>query len=152
MNDAAPSQSTLPFGLVVVGATAGALVAMGHRLGSVGLPFAATAAALLRRTATSADASLVIIGVGLHVVLTLAWSALFVWLVRTRQWSVGIAALVVVVLAHAVNWLVAWRTGNGIASVLPLGDRIVFALVFAAALAIGIRFAFSPKRDAVSLD
>jgi hypothetical protein len=152
VSDDAPAPSILPLGLVVAGATTGALIAIGHRLGSVGLPFAATAAALLRRTATSADASLVTIGLGLHVVLMLAWSALFMWLVRARGWSVGIAALSVAVLAHALNWVVAWQTGNGIASVLPLGDRIVLAIVFAAALAIGIRFAFSPKRRAVSVD
>src|ERR1043165_1660255 len=102
-------------------------MAIGHRLGSVGLPFAATAAALLRRTATSADTSLVTIGLGLHVVLMLAWSAFFVWLVRARDWNIGIAALTTVALAHIASWLVAWKTGSGIASVLPLGDRIVFA-------------------------
>ena len=150
VSDDATASSSLPFGLVVAGATAGALIAIGHRLGSIGLPFAATAAALLRRTATSADASLVTIGIGLHVVLMLAWSALFAWLVRARGWSVGVAALTVVVLAHTVNSVVAWRTGNGIASVLPLGDRIVLAVVFAGALAIGIRFAFSPKRETAS--
>ena len=152
MTDDAPEPSILPLGLIVAGATTGALLAIGHRLGSVGLPFAATAAALLRRTATSADASLVTIGLGLHVVLMLAWSALFGWLVQARRWNVAMAALTIVLLAHVVNWLVAWKTGNGIASVLPLGDRIVFAVVFAASLAIGIRLAFSPGRRTVSVE
>ena len=92
------------------------------------------------------------IGIGLHVVVMLAWTALFGWLVRSRGWNVGIAALTIVLLAHVANWLIAWQTGNGIASVLPLGDRIVFAMVFAAALTIGIRFAFSPKRRTVSFE
>jgi hypothetical protein len=152
VNERAASPSSLPLGLVVAAATTGALIAIGRRLGSVGLPFAATAAALLRRTATSSDPALVTLGVGLHIVLTLAWSALFAWLVRARRWSVATASLVVVVVAHTINWLVAWRTGNGLASVLPLGDRIIFAVVFAAALAIGIRFAFSPRREAATFD
>ena len=55
--------------------------------------------------------------------------------------------------AGAGPWeIVAWRTGNGLASVLPLGDRIVFAVVFAAALAIGIRFALPSRREAASFD
>jgi hypothetical protein len=144
--------SSAPLGLVVAAATTGALIAIGHRLGAVGLPFAAIAAALLRRTATIADPELVTLGFGLHLVMTLAWSALFAWLVRSRQWSVGIAAMVIAVLAHIANWIVAWRTGNGLASVLPLGDRIVFAVVFAAALAIGIRFALPSRREAASFD
>jgi hypothetical protein len=150
VNERASSPPSVAFGLIVAAATTGALIAIGHRLGSVGLPFAAIASVLLRRTPTSSDPSLVTIGVGLHVVLTLAWSALFAWLVRARYWAPGIAAAGVAVLAHAVSWLTAWSTGKGVASVLPLGDRIVLAVVFAAALAIGIRFAFSPKREAAT--
>jgi hypothetical protein len=144
------SPSSLPLGLVVAGATTGALVAIGHRLGSVGLPFAGIAASLLRRTATSADLELVTIGVGLHVVLMLCWTALFVWFVEERRWRPGVAAIVVAVLAHGASWVVAWATGNGLASQLPLGDRIVLALVLAASLTIGIRFAFSLKREAAT--
>jgi len=150
VNDHAPSPSSLPLGLVVAGATTGALIAIGHRLGSIGLPFAAIAASLLRRTATSADPELVTIGVGLHIVVTLCWSALFVWLVRDRVWRRGVAAIVVAGIAHVVSWIVAWTTGNGIASQLPLGDRIVLAVVLAASLAIGIRFAFSGEQESAT--
>ena len=147
VNDQAPSSSSLPLGLVVAGATTGALVAIGHRLGSIGLPFAAIAASLLRRTATSADVELVTIGLGLHIVVTLCWSALFVWLVRERAWKPAVAAIIVAIFAHVTAWVVAWATGNGLASQLPLGDRIVLAVVLAGSLTIGIRFAFSTKRE-----
>jgi hypothetical protein len=140
-------KSLLSLGLVAVAATIGALVGIGHRLGSVALPFAATAAALLRRTATSSDAQLVAIGLVLHVVLTFLWAAVFVWLVRGRGWKASVAAIVVALGVHALTWAVAWKTGNGVASVLPLGDRIVLAIVLAGALAVGIRFAFSPRRE-----
>jgi hypothetical protein len=137
----------LSLGLVAAAATIGALIGIGHRLGSVALPFAATAAALLDRTTTSSDAQLVAIGLVLHVGLTFVWTAVFVWLARGRGWKPAVAAIVVAAGVHGLTWFVAWKTGRGVASVLPLGDRIVLAIVFAAALAVGIRFAFSPRRE-----
>jgi hypothetical protein len=151
VNDRPPALSSLPLGLIVAGATTGALIAIGHRLGSTGLAFSAIAAALLRRHATTSTPSLVVVGVGLHVVLTLCWTALFVSLVQLRRLKPITAALLVAVLANALSWLIARTTGGGLASVLPLGDRIVFAVVFAASLAIGIRFAFSTSRGPATL-
>lgn len=151
MSDRASSTFSLLFlGLVVAAATTGALVAIGYRLGSLGLPFAAIAASLLRRTATSSDPSLITIGVGLHILLMFCWSSLYAALVRGRPWNTRIllgVAVVVAVLSHTASWVVARTTGNGLASVLPLGDRIIFGAVFAGALAVGIRFAFSSPRE-----
>ena len=144
------TKSFFSLGLVAASATIGALIAIGHRLGSVALPFAATAAALLRRTATSSDSQLVVVGLGLHIVLTFMWTAIFIWLVSGRRWRPSVAAIIVAVLTYSATWLVAWATGRGVASVLPLGDLIVLAIVFAAALAIGIRFAFLPSREDVT--
>lgn len=144
------AKAFLSLGLVVSAATIGALIGIGHRLGSVALPFAATAAALLRRTATSSDAQLIAIGLALQVVLTFVWTGIFVWLARGRGWKPSVAAIVVAAVMHALTWLVARTTGNGVASVLPLGDRIVLAIVLAGALAIGIRFAFSRQREDVT--
>jgi hypothetical protein len=131
---------------VVVAATTGALVAIGHRLGSIALPFAAVAGPVLGRTATSSDPSLVMAGAILHVLIILIWTALFVLLVDERRWRPVAAAVTIAALAHAASWVIAWATGKGLASVLPLGDRIVLAIVFAASLLVGIRFAFSPNR------
>jgi len=38
---------------------------------------------------------------------------------------------------------VARLTGHGLATLLPLGDHVVLALVFALSLVLGMRFAFS---------
>jgi hypothetical protein len=46
------------------------------------------------------------------------------------------------------SWIVTLSTGAGVASVLQLGDRIVFALVYALALVVGMRFALSLLRNA----
>jgi hypothetical protein len=152
VKDRVNSKSPSPFslGFVVAAATAGALVAIGHRLGSIVLPFAAIAASLLRRTATSSNGSLVTLGLVLHVLITLFWTAIFAWLVRARNWRPVVAAIVVAAVVHVVSWLVAWRTGSGLASLLPLGDRIVVGAIFAGALVVGIRFAFSQESEDVT--
>lgn len=127
---------------LAVAATTGALIGFGHRLGGAGLPFAAIAASLLRRTTTTTDPELIAAGLAAHVVLISAWVLVFAWLVRVRGWRVPVAAMLVVAAVHVLSWLFALWTGNGLSSVLPLGDRIVFAIIFAGALVVGTRFAF----------
>jgi hypothetical protein len=151
----ASSTSSLFVGLIVAAATTGALVAIGHRLGSVGLPFAAIAAPLLRRTVTSSDPGLIVMGVGFHILLMFCWSALYASMVNGRGWSLRkllVGAGVVATLSYGVSWIVARTTGNGLASVLPLGDRIVLGAVLAFALTLGIGFAFSARRETATYD
>lgn len=131
-------------GTVASAATAGALVAMGHRLGRIGVAFAEISAAVFRRTASGGEAGLVFTGLVLHVALTMLWSAVFVWLVARARWRPMIAAAIIAIGTHVLSWLVAWSTGRGIASVLALGDRIVLAVVLAVSLVVGIRFALVP--------
>ena len=47
-----------------------------------------------------------------------------------------------------LSWIIAWSSGSGLASVLALGDRIVYALVLAGALVVGMRFAFPSQYKA----
>lgn len=129
-------------------ATTGALVAMGHRLGSAALPFAAAGAALLRRTPTVSDAALVAVGIVLHVTMVFVWSGVFVWLVRAARWRDVAAAIAVALGAFFLAGVIASLSGAGAATVLPLGDRVVLALAFAGALVLGMRFAFPPLRNA----
>lgn len=121
---------------------------MGHRLGSATLPFAAVGAALLRRTPTVSDAGLVAVGIVLHITMVFVWSALFVWLVRAARWRDIAAAITVALGAFLLGGVIASLSGVGAATVLPLGDRVVLALAFAGALVLGMRFAFSPLRNA----
>jgi hypothetical protein len=83
----------------------------------------------------------VITGLVGHVIVVFAWSWVAVWLVRARHWRRTLAATAVAVGAHVFSWIDAWWTGGGLASALPLGDRIVLAVVFAGALVVGMRFA-----------
>jgi hypothetical protein len=146
-----PTQPTSPgvaIGSVVAAATTGALVAMGHRLGSAVLPFAAISAAGWHRTLTATDTGLVLAGLVFHVTFAFVWSFLFVFLVRRARWRDVAGAVVIAVGELVTSWIVTLSTGAGVASVLQLGDRIVFALVYALALVVGMRFALPLLRNA----
>jgi uncharacterized membrane protein (DUF485 family) len=138
----------VPTGSVLAAATTGALVAMGHRLGSVALPFAATSAVVLHRTVAAADTGLVFAGLVLHVTIAFVWSFVFVFLVTRMRLSDVVAAIVIAVGELVTSWIVTLSTGVGVASVLQLGDRIVLALVYALALVVGMRFALPLLRNA----
>lgn len=132
---------TVVVGGVAVAATTGALVAVGHRLGSTGLPFASIAAVPLHQAALTSPGGMVATGLVLHAVAIFVWSLICVQLARalTRR---DVAAGVVAAGQFALSWIIAWSSGTGLASVLALGDRIVYAVVLAGALVVGIRFAF----------
>jgi len=127
---------------VVASATTGALIALGHRAGGAELPFAAVGAALLHATPGNRDLVVAITGVVLHVAMMLLWSAIFVWLVDHTRLGELISALLIAIGHFVTSWAVASSTGAGAASVLPLGDRLVLAVVLFTALISGMRLAF----------
>jgi hypothetical protein len=145
---AGPASTGVIVGGVAAAATTGALIAMGHRIGSAAIPFAAISATLFRRTATSGTAGLVFTGVVLHITAMFVWSVVFVWLVERLRWSSMVAGAFIGAAQFALSWLVAWGSGEGLATILPLGDRIVFALILTVSLVVGMRFAFFPLRNA----
>jgi hypothetical protein len=123
-------------------------VAFGHRLGDIGLPFAAIGGLVLRRSATGGPAAQIVAGVLLNVVAAYVWSIAFLWLVRRAGWRDWAAAFGVSVARLALSSLAGASTGNGIATVLPFGDQVVFAAVLGGALVLGMRFALPPSRFA----
>ncbi len=147
------AQLSLQSPILVVGgvasaATTGALIAFGHRLGNAGLPFAAVSAVVLHRTPSAGAAGLVLAGIVLHVVATFAWSIVFLWLAARLHRRESIAAGLVATAEFVISWIVAWSAGSGLSSVLPLGDRLVFALVLGGALVVGMRFAIPALQKA----
>jgi len=115
---------------------------MGHRLGSAGIPFAAISAVVFHRTVSGGAVGLVFTGLILHVAIIFIWSATFVWVVQRLRWRAPAAAALVGIAALIFSWVIAWSLGGGLSSVLPLGDRLVYAAVLALALVVGMRFAF----------
>jgi len=144
---ARPITPTVVIGGVAVAATTGALVAVGHRLGSIGLPFASIAAVPFHQPVVASSARMVATGLVLHAVVILVWTLICVQLARAFARR-DVAAGVVAVSQFTLSWIIAWSSGTGLASVLALGDRIVYAVVLAGALVVGMRFAFPAPREA----
>ena len=138
---------TVAVGGVAAGATTGALIAIGHRLGSVGLPFAAIGAIVQPRASSLGATASVSIGLLVHVAVVFVWSGIFVWLMQ-RLAHVIIAALLVAIAQFVTSGIVARVASSGLASMLPLGDRLVYAVVLGAALVVGMRFAPPVLRNA----
>jgi hypothetical protein len=134
-------------GGIASAATGGALVAMGRRLGSAAVPFAGIGAAVAHRTVDGRAAALVVLGIIVHVLVTFGWSVAFLSFVRHIGRPV-VGAIAIAVCAFLLSQIVTIVTGRGVASVLALGDRLVLGAIFAAALVLGMRFAFFPARDA----
>jgi len=140
---AQPISPGVVVGSVAAAATTGALIAMGHRLGSAGLPFAAIGALVLPRSPNGA--LVVLAGVVLHFVAMFLWGVVFVWLTERLARRDALAAGVVAAGNFVASWIVAWTTTRGLSSVLTLGDRIALAVVLAGALVVGMRFAFDSR-------
>ena len=135
-------------GCVVAAATIGALIAMGRRLGSAAFPFASIGGILLHSSGFAIDSRILLGGLLLHVLFIFLWSALAVQLARGL--GATLSALLTATTQFIVSWIVAWWSGSGLASALALGDRLVYAVVLAGALVVGMRFAFSLTRNASS--
>jgi hypothetical protein len=144
----APSESPpIVVGSLLAAATTGALVAMGHRAGHVAMPFAAIGAVPFQRTSDSGVVGLVFIGFVFHVAMMFVWAALYAALAQRSRHRV-IIAIAFAAANFLCSWIVTWSTARGLAAVLPLGDRIVYAIAFAIALVVGMRYAFSYSRNA----
>jgi hypothetical protein len=118
---------------------------MGHRAGHAAIPFAAIGAVPFQRSANSGVVGLVFTGFILHVGAMFVWAFLCVWFTERVRRPI-VVATVVATANFFSSWIVAWSTGRGLASVLPLGDRLGLALVLAAAYVMGMRYAF-PSRE-----
>ena len=135
-------------GAIAAAATTGALIAIGRRLGGAGVAFAAIGNVLVHAPGGASTGAAIVVGVVLHLVATFLWTAVFLALwTRLARRDVA-AALVVAVGELALSWVTARGTGAGIATVVPLGDRVLLALILALSLVVGMRFAFSPLRNA----
>jgi hypothetical protein len=141
---------TTVVGSIATAAASGALVAIGHRMGHTGGPFAAIASVVIRtaphsRAMGDGGAGMVVAGVLLHAGATFIWSALCVGLaVRLRSQS--LAALIVSVGNFLVSGLIA-SAGRGLASELTLGDRVIYGIVLTVSLIVGMRYAFLHPRE-----
>jgi hypothetical protein len=141
---------TTVVGAISAAATTGALIAIGHRMGDVGAPFAAIASVFVsgasRSRAIGGGAGAVLGGGVVQIVAMFVWSAICVRL-ADRIGSRVLAALVVAGANLVVSRLVLSSTGRGLASELTLGDAVIYTMVLTASLIVGMRYAFLHPRE-----
>jgi len=90
--------------------------------------------------------TLVVVGFTIHLVMSFIWAIAFVALV-TRGWRLASAGIAIGCGELALSWVIARVTGNGLASVLALGDRVVLAVVIAVSCMVGIWIAVAPSQN-----
>ena len=135
----------LSAGLLSATATSGALVAIGSRAATVARPFNAIAGHLLgveRGNALGFVPGITITGLALHVVLLMLAGVAMAVITRrgiAPAWAVAVA---LATLSALVSVGIARRGGSSLARVLPIGDLILFYMMVALSLVVGIRLAF----------
>jgi hypothetical protein len=141
----------LSAGLLTATATAGALIAIGHRAATVARPFNAIAGHLLgvqKSDAYGFVPGITIPGIAIHVLLSTLAGVAVVMVARRRFAPAWLASVAVATLSALVSVGIARRGGSSLARVLAMGDLVLFYIVFAAALALGIRLAFFERATA----
>ena len=142
-------------GLLTATATAGALIAIGHRAATVARPFNVIAGHLLgvqKSDAYGFVPAITIPGIAIHVLLTTLAGISVVVVARRRFAPAWLASVAVATLSALVSVGIARRGGASLARVLPVGDLVLFYLIFAAALMLGIRLAFFERSGGPRVD
>ena len=132
-------------GLLAATATSGALISIGSRAATVARPFNAIAGHLLGvRDSDAYDfvPLITITGIALHVVLITLAGIVIAFVVRRRIAPPWLAATALATLSALVSVGVAKRGGSSLARVLPVGDLVLFYMMLAVSLGVGIRLAF----------
>jgi uncharacterized protein YebE (UPF0316 family) len=121
---------------------------MGKRLGGALLPFDAMGRLLTGASAHPIgwSAAAVVLGVVVHVIAATFWAFVCARLVLRWRGHLYLAALATTAAWFSASWVVGRITGRGLATLLPVGDHIVLALVFAVSLVMGMRFALFDSR------
>ena len=138
-------------GLLTATASAGALVVIGSRAATVARPFNTIAGYVIgssRSDALGFVPAITLTGVAVHVLLMTLAGIAVAGVARQRIAPAWAASLALSLLSFLVSIGIARRGGTSLARVLPLGDLILFYLIVAIALTIGIRLAFFERPNA----
>lgn len=140
----------IPAGLLGATATSGALIAIGARAATVARPFNAIAGHVLGIRESDAFGfvpRITITGIALHVVLVTLGGVIVAFFTRRRLAPPWLVSAALATLSALVSIGIARRGGSSLARVLPLGDVILFYIVVALSLAVGIRLAFFNRAE-----
>ena len=135
-------------GSIAAAATTGALVGLGRRDATPVRVFNAVGAHVIRPSSIEGFrfGPGTVAGILFHLVVTAALGVVLVYLTRDRRLPVWPATTGLAVLCALVSIGLARRSLPSLALILPVGDLIAYYVVLTISLAVGIRFAFPPRR------
>jgi hypothetical protein len=134
-------------GFLASAATAGTLIAIGRRIATASRPFNIIASHVVGSRAAGAFGFVPLItisGVVLHIVITTLLGMVTLSIVRRRLLSLWQTSAGLSLLSALISIGIARRGGASLAALFPTGDLLVYYIVLAAGLILGIRFAL-PK-------
>src|SRR5262249_22798860 len=131
---------TIVAGGVAASASTRAPIAIGRRLGKIRVPLSALRAAPSPSPIFWWGTPPAIVRFGWAIPVGVVCAIVFVALV-TRGWRLSAAGIVIGCAEFALSWITASVTGGGLASAVPLGDRVMLAIVIAVSLVVGLRVA-----------
>lgn len=134
----------VPAGLLAAMATSGALIAIGSRTSTAARPFNIIASHVVgtaRADAFGFVPAVTITGIALHVLLVMLAGIAVAVVARRHLMPAWMASITVTVIVSLVSIGIARRGGGSLARLLAVGDLLLFYVVLAASLILGIRFA-----------
>lgn len=141
-------------GILAAVATSGALIAIGSRTSTAARPFNMIAAHVVgahRADAFGFVPVVTIAGIALHIVLIMLAGIAVAVVARRRLAPPWIPAVTVTLITALVSIGIARRGGSSLARLLAVGDLLLFYVILAASLTLGIRFAlFDTTKDRVN--
>jgi hypothetical protein len=137
-------RSALIGGTVAASATAGTLIGLGRRDATSWYAFNVASSHLVGPRAAALFGFVfpdTILGLVVHLIVVLALSVLLLHLVRRQHLPLWATAASISLLAALISIGLARRGSPSLAGVLPIGDLVIYHIVLAVALGVGIRFA-----------
>lgn len=131
-------------GLIAAAVTSGMLVGFGIRFGTPLRAFNSIAAAVLARTpggSIGAPLAVTLFGVVFHVLTSVLWGIIYAYCVERSGGHPLLWGFVVAAGVFLLTGLFASLSGEGLATLLPFGDRVALAIALALALPLGMRLA-----------
>ncbi|MEO5568129.1 MAG: hypothetical protein ABIR92_06540, partial [Gemmatimonadaceae bacterium] len=136
-------------GILAATATSGALIAIVSRTTTAARPFNMIAAHLVGAQRADAFGFVPVVtipGIALHVLLVTLAGIAVAMVARRRLAPAWLASITLALISALVSIGIARRGGSSLAELLTVGDLLLFHVVLAVSLTLGIRFAFFDTR------
>lgn len=128
---------------IAAAATTGVLIGIGRRDATPWYPFNVAASHMLgaRAAASFGFVPATVVGLLVHLAIIAALSVVLLTAVRRRRAPLWVAAAGLALFAALISMGLARRGSPALAGILPVGDLVLYYVLLAASLGVGMRFA-----------